>query len=77
VAAKGSANGFLTQVNATTVTGGTISLGTISYFNRTINPTPPYLRTVPVFFPYLGVKIHERLDSQRRRSGKESSFPVA
>lgn len=60
----------MTLINGITVSSSTTSLGTISYQrNHVARPTP-------VFMTYLGVSVHERLDSQRRRSGKESLFPV-
>lgn len=34
------------------------------------------LRISPVIDPIIGIAVHGRLDSQRRRSGKESAFPV-
>lgn len=44
-------------------------LGLLSYrTGHTVRPTP-------LFHPFVGVRVHERLDSQRRRSGKESGFP--
>lgn len=47
-----------------------MTLGCVSYYQgHTLRPTP-------LFRAYLAVKVHERLDSQRRRSGPESAFPV-
>jgi hypothetical protein len=44
--------------------------GLVSYYHdHAVRPTP-------VYNPFEGVRVHERLDSQRRRSGKESSFPT-
>lgn len=34
------------------------------------------LRSVPAVFPIFGTKVHRRLASQRRRSGKERLYPV-
>jgi hypothetical protein len=73
---KAQGNQFILSSNAIAVTGGPIKVGTISYYNSVVNPTPPHLRTTPVFFPYLSCVVHDRLDSQRRRSGKESAFAV-
>jgi hypothetical protein len=53
------------------------ALCTVSYFNKTLNPTPPHLRPTPVVYLYVGAKVHTRLDSQRRRSGKESNYPFS
>jgi hypothetical protein len=59
---------FLNRFNAITVTGGTVALGNLSY------RTGGALRPTPLFDPFVDVHVHERLDSQRRRSGKESAF---
>lgn len=50
--------------------GATVKLGTVSYYTgHTVRPTPQ-------FREFIDVKVHERLDSQRRRSGRESAYPV-
>jgi hypothetical protein len=54
----------------TSFSPNTVTLGFVSYFSRGA------FRTPPVFFPFNNVVIHDRLDSQRRRSGKESSYPI-
>jgi hypothetical protein len=46
-------------------------IGTIRYYSK------HELLVPPVFYPFQAAAVHERLDSQRRRLGKESSFPVA
>jgi hypothetical protein len=60
-----SAAGFLTDVNG--ITSGTLvyALAMLSYFqHRALRPTPqPYLIT--------GASVHQRLDTIRRRLGKE------
>lgn len=61
---------FMNDLLAHPVTGTTLHLGTVSYFNAHA------VRPVPVFRPYFAVKIHERIDSQRRRNGRESTFGV-
>jgi hypothetical protein len=52
------------------VVSGTIglTLGMWQYHshNQVVNP--------PQFFPYTGVRIHGRVDSQRRRLGKETGL---
>jgi hypothetical protein len=59
---------YLTAANA--VVSGTIglTLGMWQYHshNQVVNP--------PQFFPYTGVRIHGRVDSQRRRLGKETGL---
>lgn len=47
------------------------TLGLLSYY------TGHAVRPSPVYNPFEGVRVHQRMDSQRRRSGKESAFPVA
>ena len=62
---------FLAAINSMTLTGGgSFTLGTISYH------TGHAVRPTPLFRAFIDVDVHERLDSQRRRSGKESSYPV-
>lgn len=61
---------FLTSMNAALLSGTSIAVGTVSHYHG------HSLRPTPVFYTYLGAKVHERLDSQRRRSGKESGFGV-
>jgi hypothetical protein len=57
-----------------TVGGATPVIGTVSYISKTLTPSPPHHRATPLFWQYLACNVHERLDSQRRRSGKERSF---
>lgn len=58
---------FLNQMNATGVAGTAVTIGTVSYHTaHTVRPTP-------LFRTYIDVHVHERLDSQRRRSGKEAA----
>lgn len=59
-----------------TVHSATPALGTVSYINKGVNPVPPHHRPSPIFYSYTGARVHERLDSQRRRSGKENTFPA-
>jgi hypothetical protein len=47
-----------------------VTLGTISYH------TGHAVRPTPLFREYINVAVHERIDSQRRRSGRESAFGV-
>lgn len=68
-ALQGEATAFLNAVNAVSLTGGNLTLGTISYHSgHAVRPSP-------VWRPFVSARVHERLDSQRRRSGKESTFP--
>jgi hypothetical protein len=45
-----------------------LALGTISYYAGKV------LRSLPLFRPYLGAEVGARLDSQRRRLGKEPAL---
>jgi hypothetical protein len=62
---------FMQTVNAITSTGANPIMGFPSYYtNYTWRP-------VPLFFPFTNVVVHQRLDSQRRRSGKERYFALS
>jgi hypothetical protein len=65
-AAAGAA--FRTAVNADTISGSHYvqSLGTVSFF------TANAPRAVGLFVPYSSVKVHNRLDTMRRRLGRET-----
>lgn len=67
-AVEQGANQLESQFNASSPGGNDIILGTISYF------TGKAPRVTPLFRPFAAARVHERLDSQRRRSGKESAF---
>lgn len=63
---------ILTAINARVETGAgaaTDALGTVSYH------TGHAVRPTPLFRAFLDCRVHERLDSQRRRSGAENLFP--
>jgi hypothetical protein len=60
-----------TKAEALAASTGSWQLGFISYYSGGV------LRPSPSFFHYNSVNVHERLDSQRRRSGKESSYGFA
>jgi hypothetical protein len=69
-ALRTSAENFRTAVDAASVSSHVGSLGMPSYYHaHAVRPTP-------LFYGYVGVRVHERLDSQRRRNGRESTFPV-
>lgn len=64
-------NEFATDVAAFTSGDFTIgNLGCVSYYDKALNPTPPYRRTDPIFFPFGSSSVNERLCTQRRRLGK-------
>lgn len=69
-ALKSAANGFLSDLSGSSIGGASLQLGVPSYYNNC------QLRPVPLWFPFSGALIHERLDSQRRRSGKERIYGV-
>jgi len=62
---KAAAAGFITDVN--TFTSGTIlvTFASVSYFHQ------GQLRPTGIPYPIVGSDVHNRVDSQRRRLGKE------
>lgn len=69
--AKTSAQAWYTAMNAITAGGSTYSLVCVSYYTHDANHLPIY-KPVPDVWPILGTTIHSRLDTQRRRLGKET-----
>ena len=68
-AAQAAAVEVLASINAILTPSFSVTMGVYSFY------TGHALRPTPIFRPYTGAKVHERVDSQRRRSGKESSYP--
>jgi len=63
---------FRTQLNATAVGTGSAVMSGIRYFPTGTNPDgTPVVRTSGTPFPVLTPVVHLRMDSQRRRLGKE------
>src|ERR1051326_8130536 len=68
-----AAAGFMAAINAITGPGiTTLSLGTVSYFDKATNPTPPHERSLPLFETINGANVHNRICTQRRRLGRGS-----
>jgi hypothetical protein len=65
-----AANGFLGDINALTAFPTGAGLGGVSYYSRYA------FRPTPLFLTFAGAHVHERLDSQRRRNGKETAAPA-
>lgn len=66
-----SAQAILSGINTMTVTGGgAFQMGTVSYHSAHA------VRPVPLFRSFISSRVHERLDSQRRRNGPESRYPT-
>jgi hypothetical protein len=65
-----AAQNFLVDVNGITLSGSIYQLGVPSYY------TKGNFRPAPVFYAFQSAVVHDRLDSQRRRSGKESQFLI-
>jgi hypothetical protein len=61
-----AAQSMLNSFNAATAGGSSETLGTISYFRA------GELLAKPNWYPYLLPNVHQRVDSQRRRLGKEN-----
>lgn len=74
--ANTAADDFLDDVNGITVGAHTFSLILLSYFSGSHktpeNPHPdPVPRPAPAPFPVVSSSVHRRVDTQRRRLGKE------
>jgi hypothetical protein len=70
-AVKGQLETFLSTLDALTIGGASPILVIPSYYHNCQLRTPPLITQVN------DVVVHNRLDSQRKRSGKESIFPVS
>lgn len=70
---KSQAETWRTSFNSTTtgLAGGAETLGTVSYY------AGHAILATPIWRPFTGARVHERIDSQRRRNGKETLFPLA
>lgn len=68
---KTAGEGMRTAFNANTsgLTGGAEALGTLTHYQKYV------ILAVPIWRPFLTTHVHERIDSQRRRNGKEILFP--
>ena len=62
---EGDALGYIAALHGSTPD---TTPGFVSYHSNNVPRTPP------VFFAWQGCNVHQRLDSQRRRLGKESSY---
>lgn len=62
----GAGNSMMTEFNTAGPHPSTYTLGTIRASSHGVQLTPPQ------FFPYQAAVVHTRIDSQRRRSGKET-----
>jgi hypothetical protein len=67
-AIEGYATAFMNAFNESLISSTNPALGTISY------QTGHVPRPTPIFREFFSATVHERLDSQRRRSGKESAY---
>lgn len=65
-----AANTMWNDINGINVAGVGVVAGFPSYY------TKYQLRPVPLFFPFVGVVVHDRLATQRRRLGKEAGFGI-
>jgi hypothetical protein len=71
VTLKSRSQSLLTTFNGLSVSGvHTNTLGTLTHYAH------HSILTTPIWRPFLGTHVHERIDSQRRRNGKEISFPI-
>lgn len=65
-----AADTMIADFAALTIGGAHPVLGFPSYYSKGA------FRPVPIFYPFVSAVVHDRMDSQRRRSGKESIFPI-
>lgn len=63
-------NALIAAVFAISGMTSSVNLGMPSYYSKGA------FRPTPLFFAFGSALVHERLDSQRRRSGKEAAYPV-
>lgn len=69
---ENAGSSFVGNVNAIQYGGNPLQHGCLSYYIRDPNnPGHSMLRDVPAFFPTQSVVTHSRVDTQRRRLGKE------
>ena len=61
---------FFNNVDAHTIGGDSLIMGVPSYYSKC------QLRPVPLFGIINDAVVHDRLDTQRRRLGKETQFPI-
>lgn len=64
-----AATAFRTAMNALTTIGATYTMVTVSYFNP--GNQPGVIRPVPAVYTVQGARVRSRIDTQRRRLGKE------
>lgn len=65
--------GWVQDVNAMTAGSTTWSLQMLSYYTHNEAKQPIYRPGGPVPYPVLGAVVHTRIDSQRRRLGREAA----
>jgi hypothetical protein len=70
IAYQAAATGFRSDINAMTVAGNTWALANVSYYQKVAGVVS--YRVPPVVDLISGSKFHTRLDTQRRRLGKET-----
>jgi len=70
--ANNGASGFVGNVNAILYAANPLQHGVVSYYERDpANPGHSMRRTTPIFFVTQSVIVHSRVDTVRRRLGKE------
>lgn len=70
--ADGACTDYVGDVNAIALSGGLLVFSAVSYYSKEVTPTPPHLRSTPLVVPVTTVEVHPRVDTQRRRLGKET-----
>lgn len=67
---KNSFTAFINAINALTNGGTTWAVSSVGFYHK-VNGVQAY-RVPPEVLPITGIKVHNRIDTQRRRLGKET-----
>jgi hypothetical protein len=65
-----AATSLLSDIQGDSYSSATLSLGVPSYYSKGA------FRSPPLFLPFQGAVVHDRLSSQRRRSAKERGYGI-
>jgi len=72
LAIRNALTSWMTQVNGITVNGQGGHLTGVRYVHTPVKGQPPVYFDPPLDLPVVNVAVHRRLDTQRRRLGKET-----
>lgn len=72
--AQGACVDYIGNINAITLSGGVLQFVAVSYYHSDGgDPPKTVLRTTPVSYVISTASVHPRVDTQRRRLGKEAA----